>query len=171
MTARGRTLCSSLTCVGKFGSLPAASLRRSPQTGTSRQAGASRQQYPQALAGLDAALDAVEYIRQQRNGVIHNVAETWYKSWLQRVAEANGRRFLHELDDVQNPPPALTVDMSYVVYRELLLPLDDWAEKVLAVRNQYAQAHGLSLRNAGPDWKDTTALIPQEYAAGEDADE
>jgi hypothetical protein len=128
----------------------------------SAQAAAPRQQYPQALAALDEALDAVEYIRQQRNGVIHNVSQTWYKTWLQRVAEANGRRFLHVLDDVQNPPPALTIDMSYLVYRELLLPLGDWAEKVLAVRNQYAQAHGLPLRNPGPDWKDTTALIPQE---------
>jgi hypothetical protein len=29
-----------------------------------------------------------------------NAIGTWYESWYPRVAEANGRRFEHELDDV-----------------------------------------------------------------------
>ena len=51
-----------------------------------------------------------------------------------RVAEANGRRFLHELDDVKDHLPDRTVDMTYLVYRELLLPFGDWVEQVRAAR-------------------------------------
>ena len=54
--------------------------------------------------------------------------------------------------------PDRTVDMTYLVYRELLLPLGDWMEKVRAARNQYARSHGLPLRNEAFDWKDLTPI-------------
>jgi len=44
--------------------------------------------------------------------------------------------------------------MSYLVYRQLLLPFGDWVERVRAIRNQYAQSHGLPVRNQPFDWKD-----------------
>ena len=64
-------------------------------------------------------------IREERNAALREAVETWGKSWYPRVAEANGRRFLHELDDVKDHLPDRTVDMSYLVYRELLLPMED----------------------------------------------
>ena len=45
--------------------------------------------------------------------------------------------------------------MSYLVYRELLYPLDDWAAQVLAVRNSYAADHHLPARENVLDWKKT----------------
>jgi hexosaminidase len=51
--------------------------------------------------------------------------------------------------------PVRTVDLSYLVYRELLYPLDDWASKTLASRNSYATAHGLSSRSFEFAWKST----------------
>jgi hypothetical protein len=92
--------------------------------------------------------------------VLADATETWYKSWLPRVAEANGRRFLHELDDVKDHLPDRTVDMTYLVYRELLLPFGNWVEQVRSVRNQYATSHGLPTQSASFDWQDLGALYP-----------
>ena len=75
-----------------------------------------------------------------------------------RVAEANGRRFLHEVDDVKDHLPDRTIDMSYLVYRELLLPFGEWAEQMRAARNQYAQSHGLPARNERFDWQDLNPM-------------
>ena len=71
------------------------------------------------------------------------------------MAEANGRRYLDKVDDVKDHLPVRTVDMSYLVYRELLYPLDDWAAQVLAVRNRYAADHHLPARENVLDWKKT----------------
>jgi hypothetical protein len=42
--------------------------------------------------------------------------------------------------------------MEYLVYRELQLPLGDWAKQTMAARNQYAKSHGLSERTAAVEW-------------------
>ena len=110
-----------------------------------------------AVASLDHALDLAESIREQRNGVFQDAVATWYKSWYPRVPEANGRVFLDKVDDAKDHLPGRTVDMTYLVYRELLYPLGDWAEKTLAARNQYAEAHHLPLREFALDWKNTAA--------------
>ena len=115
---------------------------------------AGRNQSKAALNSLDQALQQAFAVRYSRNRALGDAVEIWYKSWLPRVAEANGRRFLHDLDDVKDHLPDRTVDMSYLVYRELQLPFGDWVEQVRAVRNQYAQSHGLPLRNERLDWKD-----------------
>ena len=115
---------------------------------------ATRNQFRPAVASLDQALQQAQTIRDARNRALADGIETWYKSWMPRVAEANGRRFRHELDDVKDHLPDRTVDMSYLVYRQLLLPFGEWVEQVRAVRNQYAQSHGLPLRNQRFDWKD-----------------
>jgi hexosaminidase len=114
---------------------------------------AKKQNYKDALESIDQALEAVRNIRTERNTVLRDAIATWYKSWQPRVAEANGRRFLHEVDDVKDHHPDRTVDMSYLVYRELLLPMDDWYERVQAARNQFAEAHHLPVRKAALDWK------------------
>ncbi len=52
--------------------------------------------------------------------------------------------------------PVRTVDMTYLIYRELLYPLGDWAAGTLAARNAYARAHQLPECEGGLNWKDTT---------------
>ena len=106
-----------------------------------------------AVAALDRALDAAQEIRSARNLALAAATTRWYESWYPRVAEANGRRFLHELDDVKDHPPDRTVDMSYLVYRELLLPLADWFGEVRRARNDYAQSHRLAPRQDEFDWE------------------
>ncbi len=113
-----------------------------------------------AVAALDRALDLAESIRQQRNRTLDEATATWYQSWFPRVEEANGRRFLSQVDNVKDHQPGRTVDMSYLVYRELLYPLDDWAQQVMAVRNRYAQEHRLPLRKGQLDWKGTKTSPP-----------
>ncbi|MGD0579300.1 MAG: hypothetical protein ABSC08_10270 [Bryobacteraceae bacterium] len=46
--------------------------------------------------------------------------------------------------------------MTYLIYRQLLYPLGDWAAKTQAIRNQYAGANGLPARSGAWDWKDTS---------------
>jgi len=108
-----------------------------------------------AVGAIDHALDLAEAIRQQRNRTLAETTATWYLSWFPRVEEANGRRYLDQVDNVKDHMPVRTVDMSYLVYRELLYPLDDWAEQVMAVRNPYAQEHNLPLRQGKLKWKVT----------------
>jgi hypothetical protein len=107
-----------------------------------------------ALAAADQALALAPRIRARRNSALRDVITTWEKSWYPRVASANGRRFLHELDDVKDHVGDRTVDLSYMIQRELLLPLGEWVNQVRAARNQYAQAHNLPIDNAAFDWKD-----------------
>lgn len=120
----------------------------------------SRNQPKQAVGALDQVLRQVELIRYSRNRVLADAIQTWQKTWMPRVAEANGRRFLHELDDVKDHLPDRTVDMSYLVYRELILPLGDWAEQVRGVRNAYAASHGIEALGEGIDWKELRPVYP-----------
>jgi hexosaminidase len=107
----------------------------------------------QAVSAVDQALDEAQAIRKQRNKALRFAEQVWYKSWQPRVPEANGRRFFHQLDDVKDHEPDRTVDLSYLVYRQLLLPFDGWYEKVQAARNTYASRHGTQPRRDSLDWK------------------
>jgi hypothetical protein len=118
-----------------------------------------------AVASLDHALNLAQSIRKQRNDIYQDAVATWYKSWYPRVPEANGRVFLDKVDDAKDHLPARTIDMTFLIYRELLYPLGDWSEKTLAVRNQYAEAQHLPLRDFKLDWNDTTK--PAAQPAGE----
>ena len=55
-------------------------------------------------------------MRSDRNRVLQNATDTWYKSWYPRVDQANGRTYLNEVDDVKDHQPMRTVDMSYLVF-------------------------------------------------------
>jgi hypothetical protein len=114
----------------------------------------------EALESLDRALDLAASIWISRNRVLHDATAVWYETWFPRVREANGRTYLDELDDVKDHKPMRTVDMSYLVYRELLYPLDEWASKVVVARNQYAATHSLPVRNFRLDWKNTSSSAP-----------
>lgn len=117
---------------------------------------ASQSESKDAIAALDQALDMAGQIRNERNEVLKNATDTWYERWFPRVSEANGRRFLDQVDDVKDHLPVRTVDMTYLIYRELLYPLDDWAERTVAARNSYAAAHHLPTRAFTLDWKSIT---------------
>ncbi|MCC6365984.1 MAG: beta-N-acetylhexosaminidase [Bryobacterales bacterium] len=123
---------------------------------------AGRNRAEEAVRMVDQALEQAYEIRYSRNKALADATATWYKSWFPRVAEANGRRFLHELDDVKDHVPDRTVDMTYLVYRELLLPFGEWAEQMRTARNTYAAAHKLPARNERFDWKD---LAPVHHSA------
>ena len=75
------------------------------------------------------------------------------------MPEANGRKFLDKVDDVKDHQPVRTVDLSYLVYRELLYPMGSWATQLNAIRNQYAQEHHLPARDAKLEWQDTKTGI------------
>jgi len=108
----------------------------------------------EALEAVDRALELAKQIRQQRNTALRDAVSTWYKSWFPRVPEANGRKFVHELDDVKDHVPDRTIDMSYLVYRELQLPFGQWVEAIRSARNQFATADGLPVDQGKFDWLD-----------------
>ena len=120
----------------------------------SAQKAAAENKPKEALESLDNALGTAQSIKLQRNIVLQDAISTWGKSWWPRVAEANGRRYLHQLDDVKDHVPDRTVDMSYLVYRELLLPFGEWVSAIGDARNQYAVAHQLPENNVAFEWLD-----------------
>ena len=106
-----------------------------------------------ALAAIDRALALARHIREQRDSVLKDAAATFYKSWFPRVAEANGRQFLHELDDVKDHVPDRTVDMSYLIDREMQLPFGPWVESIRIARNHFAAANNLPQDPNPFDWR------------------
>jgi hexosaminidase len=107
-----------------------------------------------AIADVDRALDTATSIWRQRNQVLQNTVAVWDESWFPRVADANGRHFLHEMDDVKDHLPDRTVDMTYLVYREKILPFGTWVDSILSARNEFATAHQLPVRNYRLAWDD-----------------
>jgi hypothetical protein len=122
------------------------------------RASSSAAQNPRGSLNLvDHALDIAQQIRKQRNRSFHDAQTTWEKSWHPRVAEANGRRFLHELDDVKDHLPDRTVDMTYLIYRELNLPFGEWVDGIARARNQFAAVHHLEHTDYAFEWKSVAA--------------
>ena len=115
---------------------------------------AREKHHAEAIESLDRALNLARSIRRQRNVVLRETTATWEKSWFPRVASANGRTFLHELDDVKDHVPDRTVDMRYLLRRELDLPFGAWVESIRTVRNSYAAAHSLAADPVRFDWLD-----------------
>jgi hypothetical protein len=115
---------------------------------------AREQKHREALQSIDAALATARELRARRNATLADTTAVWYKTWLPREAEANGRKFLHEVDDVKDHLPDRTVDMSYLVLRELLLPMDDWYSRLEQARNSYARAHNLASKSEPLKWKE-----------------
>lgn len=116
------------------------------------QVAAKAGNHAQVLAELDKAIDLVKEAKRGREEMLKDATETWYKSWLPRVAEANGRKFRHELDDVKDHLPDRTVGMEYLVYRQMILPMGKWVGEILAARNGYAKGHGGKEREERFEW-------------------
>lgn len=106
-----------------------------------------------ALSLVDKALDMVSRIHKERNQVLQSTASIWYQDWYPLVSKANGRTLLHQVDDVKDHPPVRTVDLSYLIYRQLNYPIDKWTKNVLNARNQFAKNNKLSTRTNILDWK------------------
>jgi hypothetical protein len=119
----------------------------------SAQAASRGGKVKKALEAIDQALDMAGEIHRQRNRVLHDAVQVWYQTWYPRVTEANGRRFVHDLDDVKDHVPDRTIDMSFLIYRQLQLPLGEWYGQVQAARNSFAERNRLPERRGEFDWK------------------
>ncbi|MCE6991109.1 beta-N-acetylhexosaminidase [Dyadobacter sp. CY323] len=106
-----------------------------------------------AVRQLDAAMEMVSNLKQQRDSTLAMVTKTWLKEWHPLVEKANGRTFLHQADDIKDHQPIRTIDLSYLIYRELHYPLEKWWNDVKKVRNDYAQSHQLPLVDKQLDWQ------------------
>ncbi|MDQ6678164.1 MAG: beta-N-acetylhexosaminidase [Acidobacteriota bacterium] len=106
-----------------------------------------------AIAEYDRAIEIAVRLRDERTAVLASAAATWAKTWQPRAPAANGRTFLHEVDDVKDHLPDRTIGMEYLVYRELLLPLGDWVEKIRSDRNRLAEDHRMPIDAKIFDWK------------------
>jgi hypothetical protein len=149
----------NLTMIAQFGQIDR-SLKRAHSDAVQGRA-------KQAVAALDHILHLAERVRQQRNQALHQAVATWDKSWCPPQREecryqprnaATQRSVRHQakpiMSDVKDHLPARTQDMSYLIYRELLLPMNKWFNEVRRVRNRYAKAHGVrSQSNATLHWK------------------
>ena len=69
------------------------------------------------------------------------------------MAEANGRKYVDLVDDIKDHLPVRTVDMSYLIYRQLKYPLGKWAEEVVNARNQFAKRNNLPIRTETLNWE------------------
>lgn len=106
-----------------------------------------------SISLLDQTLDLVAIIRDQRNETLKLLTDLWYEDWFPRVKEANGRVYLDQVDDIKDHLPVRTIDMSYLIYREINYPLGKWAEEVIKVRNQFALSNRFSPRINKIDWE------------------
>lgn len=120
-----------------------------------RQASEGAEDHPEkSLSLIDQSLDLAALLKTQRNNVLDSSVQVWYKDWRPLVTEANGRKYLHAVDDVKDHRPIRTVDMSYLIYRELMYPMDIWADETVKARNAFARRHALKQRDFILQWKD-----------------
>jgi hexosaminidase len=131
-----------------------AHLRSADQDLTKASTLAAKGKAKEAITAIDGALRQIALIKQERNEALGNATEIWSRSWLPRVDRANGRSFVHEVDDVKDHLPDRTTDMSYLVYRELLLPMNRWYQATVQSRNAYAASHNLPAWNESLSWAD-----------------
>lgn len=122
----------------------------------SRQASEGADHPERCLSLIDQSLDLAALLKKQRNDVLDSSEKVWYEDWMPLVTEANGRKYLHEVDDVKDHRPMRTIDMSYLIYRQLIYPMDKWADETVRARNAFARRHSLKQRDFKLQWKDYT---------------
>ena len=106
-----------------------------------------------AVSMIDMALDQLKASLYNRNEMLSYLTTVWYQDWYPRVAEANGRKYLEAVDDIKDHLPVRSVDMSYLIYRQLKYPLSKWAEEVINSRNMYAKRNHLPVRIEVINWE------------------
>lgn len=95
--------------------------------------------------------------RRERDATFRGLLEVWSVSMHLKTPKANGRELLHVFDDVKDHLPDRTTDMSYLIHRQLLLPIDAWFDRLRELRNDYAVHHGRSRRHDSLNWADYPA--------------
>jgi hexosaminidase len=105
-----------------------------------------------SISLIDQSLDLAADILAERNRTLDELITTWYKEWRPLVPEANGRKYLQQVDDVKDHEPVRTIDMNYLVYRQLHYPLQTWTGATLKARNNFAKQHNLPIRNYQLNW-------------------
>lgn len=106
-----------------------------------------------AVRQLDAAMEMVGKLKTQRDSTLKLVEHIWFKEWQPLVETANGRTFLQQVDDIKDHQPVRTIDLSYLIYRELHYPLDKWWNDIRRVRNEFAQKHQLPVVSKPLNWQ------------------
>jgi len=106
-----------------------------------------------SISLIDQALARVKKISNERNEVLRSLTHVWYIDWFPRVSDANGRKFVDQVDDVKDHQPVRTVDMSYLILRQLKYPLGKWFNDVLDVRNRFAKKNNLPLNTTQISWE------------------
>ncbi|MBS1599481.1 MAG: family 20 glycosylhydrolase [Bacteroidetes bacterium] len=106
----------------------------------------------EAVQQIDRAISTIGNIKIARDSSFAFTQIVWYQEWQPLVKEANGRTFLHELDDIKDHRPGRTIDLSYLIYRQLNYPLGKWAEQTLKSRNEYARVHSIPVAENKLDW-------------------
>ncbi|CAL1518505.1 beta-N-acetylhexosaminidase [Chitinophaga sp. MM2321] len=106
-----------------------------------------------AVAMIDSALNVAAAIKTQRDEMLSSLAAVWHKDWQPLVKEANGRTLLLAVDDIKDHQPGRTIDLSYLIYRQLHYPLGKWAGEVSKVRNAYAVKNKLPVRQESLQWE------------------
>lgn len=106
-----------------------------------------------AVGKIDAAMKLVRQLKNQRDSTLAFVSNIWFKEWQPLVEKANGRTYLHAVDDIKDHQPVRTIDLSYLIYRELHYPLDEWWNAVTKVRNDFAQQQKLPVVNQPLYWE------------------
>ncbi len=107
-----------------------------------------------AIALIDQALEQAALIYKNRNEVFQFITTTWYEDWHPRTDSANGRKYLNKVDDVKDHLPVRTIDMSYLIYRDLHYPLGVWTENVRKNRNEFAKKHELPVSSFSLNWRE-----------------
>ncbi|MFI5156735.1 MAG: glycoside hydrolase family 20 zincin-like fold domain-containing protein, partial [Chitinophagales bacterium] len=105
-----------------------------------------------AVGYIDSALALAQHIKIERDSMLSYISAIWYKEWSPLVKEANGRRFLQAVDDIKDHEPVRTIDLSYLIYRQLNYPLGKWADQVVQNRNRYAVVHSLPVIHIRINW-------------------
>jgi len=124
---------------------------------------AAKLHYADAVEAVDRALDTASVMRDERNQALHDATTTWCKSWYPRVREANGRKAARAPQDFVDTASSerarrAQVGLVYLIDREFALPFRQWVANVQEVRNRYAAAHHLPVREEKFDWQDTETL-------------
>ena len=97
-----------------------------------------------AVGYVDRAIRKAGKMINERDSVYNSLTSLWYLKWYPLTAEANGRRFLFSVDDIKDHLPGRTTDLSYLIYPALNYYLEDWINKVIIIRNSFANNHNLS---------------------------
>jgi hypothetical protein len=85
---------------------------------------------------------------------------------LSDIREANGRKVARAPQSFVDTKTTESAHrrqqgLLYLIDREFSLPFGDWVNQVIQVRNRYATAHHLPVREGTFDWQDTATLHSQ----------